>query len=144
MLAQYGKLKREELEGKAKEVQGTHEDEEEAVVDVTIPVQYRSVKRGGLDKSYCITTNYGHNVLSVCVCCRVEDSKLVLEEGSKASLYGFYDPCPGEDKQLCVQYLFKDKMHKVTINDNEELVIPLRGKNATLNHFLFFVFCFYT
>ncbi len=38
VLAQYGKLKREELESKAQE---TNEDEEQ-VIDVTIPVQYRS------------------------------------------------------------------------------------------------------
>ncbi len=40
---------------------------------------------------------------------------------------GFYDPCPGDEKQLRIRYLFKDKMHHVTINDNDELVIPLKG-----------------
>ncbi|ELR23698.1 chaperone protein DnaJ, putative [Acanthamoeba castellanii str. Neff] len=73
------------------------EAEEGSVIDVTVPLQYR-----------------------------VEDSQLILEEGSKASLYGFYDPCPGDEKQLRIRYLFKDKMHHVTINDNDELVIPLK------------------
>lgn len=70
-------------------------NEPDDVVDVTIPLQ-----------------------------CLVKDSKLILQEASKCQLPGFYDPCPGEDKSLHVQYLFHAVTHKVTIPDNEGLRIP--------------------
>jgi DnaJ family protein C protein 11 len=41
---------------------------------------------------------------------------------------GFYDPCPGEPKQLYVLYRFKDKLHSVTINDTDSMACPLRGE----------------
>jgi len=40
---------------------------------------------------------------------------------------GFFDPCPGQEKQLRVRYLFKDKIHQAVVNDNDELKIPLQG-----------------
>jgi len=73
------------------------EAEEGSVIDVTVPLQYK-----------------------------VEDSQLILEEGPKSSLYGFFDPCPGQEKQLRVRYLFKDKIHQAVVNDNDELKIPLQ------------------
>lgn len=112
VLAQYGKWKSTTQEGEGEEAAA-----EGSVIDVTIPLQYK-----------------------------VEDSQLVLEEGSKASLYGthsiassarhslkvlccsgFYDPCPGDQKQLRIRYMFKNKMHQILINEEEELVIPLKG-----------------
>lgn len=56
--------------------------------------------------------------------CLVKDSKLILQESSKCSLPGFYDPCPGEDKNLRVRYLFHAVTHEVTIGDTESLRIP--------------------
>lgn len=56
--------------------------------------------------------------------CLVKDSKLILQEASKCSLPGFYDPCPGEDKNLRVRYLFHAVTHEVTIADTESLRIP--------------------
>ncbi|XP_047502037.1 dnaJ homolog subfamily C member 11-like isoform X1 [Penaeus chinensis] len=79
-------------------IEGTQEDEcevSEEIVDVTIPLQ-----------------------------CLVKDSKLILQESSKCSLPGFYDPCPGEDKNLRVRYLFHAVTHEVTIKDTESLRIP--------------------
>eukprot|EP00052_Salpingoeca_macrocollata_P012288 m.95146 g.95146 ORF g.95146 m.95146 type:complete len:554 (-) comp18413_c0_seq1:1708-3369(-) len=58
--------------------------------------------------------------------CLVKDSKLRLQPSSKASLVGFYDPCPDEPKQLRVRYRFQNKLHEVTIDDRDELKIPLR------------------
>ncbi|KAK7082714.1 DnaJ (Hsp40), subfamily C, member 11 [Halocaridina rubra] len=56
--------------------------------------------------------------------CLVKDSKLILQESSKCSLPGFYDPCPGEDKSLRVRYLFHAVTHEVMISDTESLRIP--------------------
>lgn len=75
-------------------IQSTAQDDS-AVVDVTIPLQYQ-----------------------------VNDSKLYLHENSKANLLGFYDPCVGEDKKLYIRYLFRDKLHEVTFDDTEKVVLP--------------------
>ncbi|XP_014250725.1 dnaJ homolog subfamily C member 11 [Cimex lectularius] len=56
--------------------------------------------------------------------CLVKDSKLVIHNSTKSQLPGFYDPCVGEDKCLCVQYLFHNHLHQTTISDNEALRIP--------------------
>ncbi|XP_058808577.1 dnaJ homolog subfamily C member 11 isoform X2 [Phymastichus coffea] len=56
--------------------------------------------------------------------CLVKDSKLVLHNASKSQLPGFYDPCPGEDKQLLLQYLFHMQTHECLLKDNEPLRIP--------------------
>lgn len=78
--------------------QGSAEGPLDCVVDVTIPLQHL-----------------------------VEDSQLRLFETSKANLLGFYDPAYGEEKQLYIRYLFKDKLHQVTIQDNEPLAIPRKA-----------------
>lgn len=50
------------------------------------------------------------------------------------------DPCMGEAKSLRVQYLFRDKLHEVTVDDMEGLRAPLRthilddSRNATGGH----------
>jgi DnaJ family protein C protein 11 len=78
----------------------SQESDEERVIDVTIPLQYL-----------------------------VEDSQLHLHESSsKSNLLGFYDPCPGEEKKLYIKYLFKDKLHEVTITDTEAIGLPLACK----------------
>ncbi|XP_014677927.1 PREDICTED: dnaJ homolog subfamily C member 11-like [Priapulus caudatus] len=56
--------------------------------------------------------------------CQVKDSKLVLHEGTKAGLPGFYDPAPTEEKSLHVLYRFHDVVHEVTMPDAEPLRIP--------------------
>jgi len=72
------------------------EFEEGKCIDVTIPVQYQ-----------------------------VKDSKLqILTEGSKSSLPGFYDPCIGEDKSLYIKYRFQNRLHEVTVNDKERVMVP--------------------
>ncbi|XP_003702480.1 dnaJ homolog subfamily C member 11 isoform X1 [Megachile rotundata] len=66
------------------------------VIDVTIPVQ-----------------------------CLVKDSKLILYDASKSELPGFYDPCVGEEKQLLIQYLFRNRTHECIVKDNAPVRIPL-------------------
>ncbi|XP_061357836.1 chaperone protein dnaJ 13 [Gastrolobium bilobum] len=56
----------------------------------------------------------------------VNDSGLLkLHEGVKKSgIMGFCDPCPGEPKQLYVEYAYAGNQHKVWVGDYEELLIP--------------------
>eukprot|EP00741_Cyanophora_paradoxa_P016252 tig00000197_g15691.t1 len=56
----------------------------------------------------------------------VENSQLHLYPGSKASLLGFYDPAPEKPKFLVVEYKFKGRLHRVSITDDDQLVIPMR------------------
>ncbi|GIY59688.1 dnaJ homolog subfamily C member 11 [Caerostris extrusa] len=56
--------------------------------------------------------------------CLVKDSSLILPNRSKSNLQGFYDPCLGEDKQLRIDYHFRNIAHSITIADNEMLRIP--------------------
>lgn len=59
--------------------------------------------------------------------CSVEKSTLRLTGGKpKFWLPGFYDPCPSEDKQLCVRYLFKGRLHEVTVDDLSEMRLPMK------------------
>jgi len=37
---------------------------------------------------------------------------------------GFYDPCPGEDKQLKIRYEFRDVIHEVTVGDQDPVKLP--------------------
>ncbi|XP_023005370.1 chaperone protein dnaJ 13-like [Cucurbita maxima] len=56
----------------------------------------------------------------------VNDSgQLKLHNGVKKSgIMGFCDPCPGEPKQLYVEYTYGDKTFEVVVDDYEELLIP--------------------
>ncbi|KAI4377911.1 hypothetical protein MLD38_015467 [Melastoma candidum] len=56
----------------------------------------------------------------------VNDSgQLMLHEGVKKSgIMGFCDPCPGEPKQLHVEYTYGSRRYEVTVDDYEELQIP--------------------
>ena len=52
-------------------------------------------------------------------------SRLVLWEGSKSSLPGVWDPCPGEpDKWLLVQYTYKGAQHQLLCPDLEAVKLP--------------------
>ncbi|XP_050597451.1 dnaJ homolog subfamily C member 11 isoform X1 [Bombus affinis] len=57
--------------------------------------------------------------------CLVKDSKLILHGASKSELPGFYDPCVGEEKQLLIQYLFRNQTHECIVKDNAPVRIPL-------------------
>ncbi|KAL0373017.1 UNVERIFIED_CONTAM: Chaperone protein dnaJ 13 [Sesamum calycinum] len=59
----------------------------------------------------------------------VNDSgQLKLHEGVKKSgIMGFCDPCPGEPKQLYVEYTYRGARYEVTVDDYDELLIPKRG-----------------
>lgn len=57
--------------------------------------------------------------------CLVKDSKLILYDASKSELPGFYDPCVGEEKQLLIQYLFRNQTHECIVKDNAPVRIPL-------------------
>ncbi|KAL7188633.1 hypothetical protein ACSBR1_038485 [Camellia fascicularis] len=56
----------------------------------------------------------------------VNDSgQLKLHEGVKKSgIMGFCDPCPGEPKQLHVEYTCHGEIYDVVVDDYEELLIP--------------------
>lgn len=54
-----------------------------------------------------------------------DSGQLKLHEGIKKSgIMGFCDPCPGEPKQLLVEYTFGGEKYKVVVDDYEELFIP--------------------
>ncbi|XP_043697637.1 chaperone protein dnaJ 13-like [Telopea speciosissima] len=54
-----------------------------------------------------------------------DSGQLKLHEGVKKSgIMGFYDPCPGEPKQLHVEYTCGSEKYEVTVDDYGELVIP--------------------
>ncbi|WVN90172.1 uncharacterized protein L203_105408 [Cryptococcus depauperatus CBS 7841] len=73
-------------------------EENEEVIDVTVPVQ-----------------------------ALVQDSRLYIPGGKgKHNILGFYDPCIGEHKQLRVRYLFRGKLHEVTVEDVAALRAPIR------------------
>jgi len=60
--------------------------------------------------------------------CLVENSRLVIPAGeSKAYLSGFYDPCPGEEKLLWIRYYFRGKLHRVLVEDDKRLLVPLKN-----------------
>jgi hypothetical protein len=67
------------------------------VIDVTIPVQ----------------------------CLVEESSRLVLYEGSKSGLAGFYDLLDEEDaKHLLIRYSYQGQLHQVVIGDLEQVRCP--------------------
>lgn len=77
-------------------VYGKLDDDETERVDVTIPLQ-----------------------------CLVKGSKLILFNGSKCDLPGFYDPCAGEEKRLQIEYLYRDLKYDVNVADEDALRIPM-------------------
>ncbi|XP_052211533.1 chaperone protein dnaJ 13 isoform X3 [Diospyros lotus] len=64
----------------------------------------------------------------------VNDSgQLKLHEGVKKSgIMGFCDPCPGEPKQLHVEYTFSGQSFQVVVDDYEELLIPQVPSSCSL------------
>lgn len=85
-----------------KEVVNSGGDGFETYIDVTIPVQ-----------------------------ALVNDSTLVIPGGrSKHNLLGFWDPCLGEKKKLRVRYMFRGKIHEVTVDDTMGLKAPMKGESG--------------
>ncbi|XP_010542206.1 PREDICTED: chaperone protein dnaJ 13 [Tarenaya hassleriana] len=84
-------------EGKAIDIRGGNDELASRVIDVTVPLNFL-----------------------------VSDSgQLKLHEGVKKSgIMGFCDPCPGEPKQLNVEYTFHSHRFEVVVDDYEELLIP--------------------
>ncbi|XP_060069298.1 dnaJ homolog subfamily C member 11-like [Ylistrum balloti] len=57
----------------------------------------------------------------------VRDSQLLLSDTkTKCDIPGFYDPCPGEKKTLYIRYKFRNKLHQVTLADNDAIRLPLQ------------------
>ncbi|XP_021372896.1 dnaJ homolog subfamily C member 11-like [Mizuhopecten yessoensis] len=57
----------------------------------------------------------------------VRDSQLILSDTkTKCDIPGFYDPCPGETKTLYIRYKFRNKLHQVTLADNDAIRLPLQ------------------
>ncbi|XP_019150257.1 PREDICTED: chaperone protein dnaJ 13-like [Ipomoea nil] len=88
---------RKALRNRTKNTEETGDDAASQILDVTLPLNFL-----------------------------VNDSgQLKLHEGVKKSgIMGFCDPCPGEPKQLYVEYTFQGNTFEVTVDDYEELIIP--------------------
>ena len=57
--------------------------------------------------------------------CNVENSRLILWEGSKSSLPGVWDPCPGDpDKWILIQYSYKGLSHQLFTVEEEAIKLP--------------------
>ncbi|KAK3594961.1 hypothetical protein CHS0354_019884 [Potamilus streckersoni] len=55
----------------------------------------------------------------------VKDSKLIVPDtASKSNLPGFYDPTLGDEKQLYIKYKFHNRLHVVTLRDEEPIRLP--------------------
>ena len=72
---------------------------------------------------------YHHQIVEVTIpiqCLVEEPSRLVLYEGSKSDLAGFFDPCFGKDdeKHLLIRYSYQGRVHQVIVRDKEQLRCP--------------------
>ncbi|XP_058066430.1 dnaJ homolog subfamily C member 11 [Anopheles bellator] len=56
--------------------------------------------------------------------CLVKDSQLTLYTSSKSELPGFYDPCFGEEKQLKIDYEYRNSAHSLVFGDGDEVHLP--------------------
>ena len=53
------------------------------------------------------------------------NSRIICKQPTKESLEGFWDPTFMKyDKVLKIDYLFQNRLHSVTVDDDEDLVIP--------------------
>ncbi|KAH8146749.1 uncharacterized protein LAJ45_09123 [Morchella importuna] len=94
--------------------------------------QQKGLERGGLvilEARYGINGKAGEWVdVTIPLAGLIEDEQLVLPRGlNKSHLAGFYDPAPGEKKELWVKYLFKGKRHEITVRNNRGLAIPMKA-----------------
>lgn len=63
--------------------------------------------------------------------CLVKGSKLLVAVEKKSELPGFYDPCVGEEKELRIEYTFRDQQFQVTVKDEDPVRIPTQEDIAT-------------
>uniref|UniRef100_A0A182JRE3 J domain-containing protein n=1 Tax=Anopheles christyi TaxID=43041 RepID=A0A182JRE3_9DIPT len=63
--------------------------------------------------------------------CLVKDSQLTLYSSSKSELPGFYDPCFGEEKQLKIDYEFRNNSYSSVFADLDPVRIPINDFNRT-------------
>lgn len=64
---------------------------------------------------------------------KVCDSTLIVRGGtSKSWLEGFYDPTEGGENELEVVYKMSGVMHRVTVSDEDELVMPREEDRMTV------------
>ncbi|KAA8894942.1 hypothetical protein FN846DRAFT_367141 [Sphaerosporella brunnea] len=66
--------------------------------------------------------------VTIAVAALVDQGQLVLPRGvEKSRIIGFYDPAPGSEKVLTVQYLFNGLLHETTVKGEQGLIAPLRS-----------------
>uniref|UniRef100_A0A182MMY3 J domain-containing protein n=1 Tax=Anopheles culicifacies TaxID=139723 RepID=A0A182MMY3_9DIPT len=63
--------------------------------------------------------------------CLVKDSQLTLYSSSKSELPGFYDPCFGEEKQLKIDYEFKNNSYSSVFADSDPVRLPAITNEAS-------------
>ncbi|XP_023330820.1 dnaJ homolog subfamily C member 11 isoform X2 [Eurytemora carolleeae] len=56
--------------------------------------------------------------------CTVEDSRLILWEGSKCNLPGVWDPAPEDDKYILIKYLYQNSVHQVFCPETGSIKLP--------------------
>uniref|UniRef100_A0A182JFA2 Uncharacterized protein n=1 Tax=Anopheles atroparvus TaxID=41427 RepID=A0A182JFA2_ANOAO len=56
--------------------------------------------------------------------CLVKDSQLILYASSKSELPGFYDPCFGEEKQLKIDYDYRNNSYSSVFADLDSVHLP--------------------
>uniref|UniRef100_V5E4U1 J domain-containing protein n=1 Tax=Kalmanozyma brasiliensis (strain GHG001) TaxID=1365824 RepID=V5E4U1_KALBG len=57
----------------------------------------------------------------------ISKGQLIIPGGrSKANLLGFHDPVMGEKKHLLVVYVFRGQLHRVVVEDWDEVALPMR------------------
>jgi len=74
------------------------------------------------DKEVNSTDSYVN--ISMPLQCTVEDSRLILWEGSKGNLPGVWDPAPGEEKFILIKYRFQNSLHQIFCAENEAIKLP--------------------
>jgi len=62
--------------------------------------------------------------ITIPVQCCVEDSRLILWEGTKSSLSGVWDPTPEEDKWILIQYTYQNIRHQVLCPETDTIKLP--------------------
>lgn len=62
--------------------------------------------------------------ITLAIQCLVEESRMQLWEGSKSSLPGVWDPCPGEGKWILIQYLYQNVKHQTFCPEEDAVKLP--------------------
>eukprot|EP00088_Acartia_fossae_P053707 TRINITY_DN6127_c0_g1_i4.p1 TRINITY_DN6127_c0_g1~~TRINITY_DN6127_c0_g1_i4.p1 ORF type:complete len:594 (+),score=122.49 TRINITY_DN6127_c0_g1_i4:48-1829(+) len=65
--------------------------------------------------------------------CCVEDSRLILWEGSKANLPGVWDPAPGEEKFILIRYKYQKSMHQFFCAEEEAIKLPKNSHRISVS-----------